>query len=206
MLAKKSRNRSFETGSNFLNLSSLNGNNGFSLNGIDEDDQSGYSVSLAGDINADGFDDFIIGAVRADPHGNDAAGESYVVFGKATGFAATLDLAALDGTNGFVINGVNSRDFSGESVSRAGDVNGDGIDDIIIGAPDADPNGVVRAGESYVVFGHTDGFGASLDLISLNGSNGFVINGINPSDSSGRLFRFWVWVSGVFLLRQWGVS
>ena len=118
-------------------------------------DRSGTSVSAAGDVNGDGIDDFIIGADGADPNGNIGAGESYVVFGSNAGFGASLELSALDGTNGFVINGIDRDDDSGVSVSAAGDVNGDGIDDIIIGAIRADPNGNNFAGESYVVFGST---------------------------------------------------
>ena len=64
-----------------LNLSDLNGSNGFVINGIDEFDNLGYDLSGAGDINGDGFDDIIIGAIFADPNGNESAGESYVIFG-----------------------------------------------------------------------------------------------------------------------------
>jgi len=167
-----------------LNLSQLNGSNGFVLNGIDAFDRSGYSVSLAGDINGDGIDDLIIGADRADPNGIRDAGETYVVFGKSGGFDATLNLSQLDGSNGFVINGIDSGDFSGTS-SRAGDINGDGIDDLIIGAPSANPNDTPSAGETYVVFGKSGDFDASFNLSQLNGSNGFVLNGINERDRSG---------------------
>ena len=59
------------------------GSSGFVLSGIDEDDRSGWSVSAAGDVNGDGIDDFIIGAIGADPGGDSYAGESYVVFGRA---------------------------------------------------------------------------------------------------------------------------
>jgi hypothetical protein len=57
---------------------------------------------------------------------------------------------------GFVINGESMDDFSGFSVSSAGDVNGDGLDDLIIGAHQADPSGELAAGKSYVVFGKTN--------------------------------------------------
>ncbi len=168
-----------------LELSSLNGSNGFAINGIDAQDYSGRSVSSGGDVNGDGFDDLIIGAVRADPGGNERAGESYVVLGKGSGFEASLELSSLDGSNGFVMKGIDTDDNSGFSVSSAGDVNGDGFDDLIIGADGADPGGNTGAGESYVVFGQAVGFGSSLDLSSLNGSNGFAINGIDPGDYSG---------------------
>ena len=64
-----------------------------------------------------------------------------------------MDLGTLDGTDGFAISGIDATDLSGRSVSGAGGVNGDGIDDIIIGAYTADVGGKPRAGESYVVFG-----------------------------------------------------
>ena len=169
-----------------LELSTLNGSNGFVINGIDELDKSGGSVSGAGDINGDGIDDIIIGAEDADPNGSDS-GESYVVFGSKSGFGATLELSTLNGSNGFVINGIDAGDafnLSSSSVSGAGDINGDGIDDLIIGAPGADPN-ADTSGESYVVFGSKTGFGATLELSTLNGSNGFVINGIDRNDNSG---------------------
>ena len=67
-------------------------------------------------------------------------------------FDSVLNLADLDGSNGFRLDGVAAGDSSGSSVSSAGDINGDGIDDLIIGARGADPNGTY-SGSSYVVFG-----------------------------------------------------
>jgi hypothetical protein len=87
-----------------LNLSSLNGTNGFQINGEAANDVSGISVASAGDVNGDGFDDLIIGALGADPNDTDT-GASYVVFGAAGGFEPNLNLSALNGANGFQING-----------------------------------------------------------------------------------------------------
>jgi Ca2+-binding RTX toxin-like protein len=132
-----------------LNLAALNGSNGFRLEGAGAFHRSGRSVSSAGDVNGDGYADLLIGAYNADPN---FSGASYVVFGKASGFDANLNLADLNGSNGFRLAGVASGDFSGRSVSSAGDVNGDGYADLLVGADRADPNGS-NSGASYVVFG-----------------------------------------------------
>ena len=165
-------------------LSSLNGKTGFRIDGENQDDESGFSVSSAGDFNGDGYDDLIIGAFGTDNNGV-GSGSSYVVFGKASGFDASIDLSALDGINGFRLDGKSRYDYSGVSVSSAGDVNGDGYDDLIIGAAGADYNGA-GSGSSYVVFGKASGFSASIDLSTLDGSNGFRLDGENEEDRSGR--------------------
>jgi glycosylphosphatidylinositol phospholipase D len=173
-----------------LELSALDGANGFALNGISAFDRAGFSIAGAGDVNGDGIDDIVVGAPFADPGGTFLAGQSYVVFGTNLGFPAALELSALDGSNGFALNGGNTSDISGLSVRGAGDVNGDAIDDVIIGARDASPGGKTAAGQSYVVFGTDQGFPAALELSALDGANGFALNGINALDSSGG------WVDG----------
>ena len=168
-------------------LSNINGINGFAIEGASAGDFQGFSVSNAGDVDNDGFDDLIVGASTADPNGNNSGGISYVIFGGAhTGDTGSINLNNLNGVNGFALTGVGAGDLSGRSVSNAGDVNNDGINDLIIGAPNGDPNGN-NSGESYVVFGNANlSSSGSFDLSSLNGSNGFVINGISGGDFSGR--------------------
>jgi hypothetical protein len=136
-----------------IHLATLDGSTGFRLDGVAARDYSGGAVSAAGDINGDGIDDLIIGASLADPNDVNYAGSSYVVFGRSGSFASAIHLATLDGSTGFRLDGVAASDFSGFAVSAAGDTNGDGIDDLIIGAFGADPNGLSSAGSSYVVFG-----------------------------------------------------
>ncbi len=162
-------------------LSSLNGTNGFQINGISDLGLCGYSVSDAGDVNNDGIDDVIIGAYNISL----GAGESYVVYGKATGFSKTFELSSLNGTNGFRIAGTENGAYSGWSVSGAGDINSDGADDVIIGAYQAAPDDKIQAGKSYVIFGQTNNFNWRILLSDLNGANGFQLNGIDSSDRSG---------------------
>lgn len=174
-------------GSGVVELSSLSGTDGFVINGIDPDDRSGTSVSGAGDVNHDGVDDILIGARDGDPNGQSNAGETYVVFGGVgVGSTGTIELSAVNGSNGYVINGIDPGDASGAAASSAGDVNGDGVSDILIGAFLADPGGRTGAGESYVVFGGAGvGSTGTIDLSGLSGPNGYVINGIVVEDRSG---------------------
>jgi hypothetical protein len=120
-----------------LNVSDLDGTNGFRIDGVSSGDSSGFSVSFLGDVNGDRIDDLVIGA----PQGN----TSYVVFGNRQGFASNFNLSVLDGSNGFRIEGEASRDFAGV-VSNAGDINNDGLDDILVGGRFADPGGRSNAG------------------------------------------------------------
>jgi hypothetical protein len=127
-------------------------------------------VASAGDLNGDGYDDLIVGTQNADTGGGVDSGASYVVFGKASGFAANLDLAQLDGTNGFRLDGAAALDGSGYSVASAGDLNGDGYDDLVVGAPNASPNGTASRRELRGVRGRVrrhrddDGHGCGRDV------------------------------------------
>ncbi len=162
-----------------MNLSDLDGSNGFRFDGIALVDQLGGSVSTAGDVNGDGFDDVIVSGTS----------NNYVVFGKASGFEATMNLSEIDGSNGFRLNGIDNGFVFINVISGAGDVNGDGFDDLIIGVPNADPNGS-DSGSSYVLFGKASGFDGEITLSDLDNSNSIRLDGAEEDDESG------TWVSG----------
>jgi Ca2+-binding RTX toxin-like protein len=164
-------------------LDELNGVNGFRLtvadpaNGI----QLGATLSSAGDVNGDGFDDLIVGAAYSGNHDDAEAGISYVVFGKAsTGFdPPVINVDELDGTNGFRIEGAEADDRLGIAVSSAGDINADGYDDLIVATQyggntfPSSPN----AGQTYVLFGSGAGFDWTIDLASLSATQGVRLDG-----------------------------
>ncbi|HRY08336.1 MAG: FG-GAP repeat protein [Actinobacteria bacterium] len=148
-----------------LDLAAL-GNRGFRIDGAAPNDWLGDSVAGAVDVDADGIDDLLLGAIAADHNGVDGSGSVYVVWGGTT---ADVDLADL-GDRGFRIDGAQRYGQLGVSVAGAGDVNADGVDDLLLGAWGEDHG----AGSVYVVFG---GDGRPLDLRTL-GSRGFRIDGI----------------------------
>ncbi|MDK3017791.1 Ig-like domain-containing protein [Pseudodonghicola flavimaris] len=162
---------------------SLTGGNGFVIEGLSARDHLGVSVSGGGDVNGDGIDDLIVGTTPAEGLGS--AGESYVIYGSTGGFDATFDPGTLDGVSGTRIFGIDNDDVAGRSVAMAGDVNGDGIDDLLIGAPQADPATGIDAGEAYLVYGAAGGLGATLSLATLDGSNGVVFRGLGAGDHAG---------------------
>ena len=148
-------------------------------------DSAGYSVSSAGDFNNDGFDDIMVAAIGNDDGGNNA-GAVFVIYGSA-GPQTNIDLSTqtLDGTDGFQIIGQTVADSVGFSISSAGDVNDDGLDDIILGAPYNVEDAAPQQGAAYVLFGTaTTSTPAVVDLDSL-GALGFKIIGESSLDQAG---------------------
>ena len=73
-----------------FNLTTLNGSNGFAIEGLNANDYLGYSVSTAGDVNGDGKADLVLGAYTASPGGRSSAGMAYVLFGRQSGWTLSL--------------------------------------------------------------------------------------------------------------------
>ncbi len=197
-------------------ISGINGSTLFSINGDSARDQYGISVSGAGDVNGDGIPDLIVGARFDDNNGTDSgsarvlsgldASTLFTYYGESAfdefgisvsgagdvngdGFADLIVGARLDDNNGldsgsarlisgsdgstlFTFNGDTSGDEFGRSVSSAGDVNGDGTPDLIIGAHLDDNNG--------------SNSGSALVISGLDGNTLYTFNGDNAGDGFGR--------------------
>ncbi len=132
-----------------------------SFQGEGVDDMSGSSISGVGDVNGDNYDDFIIGAYRNSETG-DNAGQTYLVLGKASGWAMDTSLSAANAS----FRGEDEWDWAGFSVSGVGDVNGDSYDDFIIGAYLSGTG----AGQTYLILGKASGWVMDYNLGSANAS------------------------------------
>jgi hypothetical protein len=145
--------------------------------GNDVEDYLGLAVAT-GDVNGDGIGDLIIGASGADPAGGTDAGETYVIYGGSS-LPSTVDLDSTSAN--LTIHGDDAGDESGYALA-AGDINNDGIDDLIIGAWGADPTGGARAGETYVIYGSLS-LPSAIDLSSTSAS--LTVYGDDEDDQSG---------------------
>jgi hypothetical protein len=164
-----------------VSLTALGVGSGFAATGAAAGDFTGDAVSRAGDVNGDGVPDVLIGAYRSTGAAGANVGSAYVLFG--TPAAEQVSLGSL-GSAGFAISGISSGDFAASSVSDAGDVNGDGLDDLLIGAPSRTFAGLAGAGVAYVIFGKRDTVSVSLAAIEAGGG-GFAISGSEAMDSAG---------------------
>lgn len=125
----------------------------------------GGSVSGAGDVNGDGYDDILIGS-SSDDDGGDSAGQVYLILGKGSGWAMNTDVSTVDAS----FWGEAASDFAGESVSGAGDVNGDGFDDILIGATGSDDGITNVVGRGYLILGKASGWVMGTNLSAADAS------------------------------------
>jgi len=154
---------------------------GFEIKGATFGDDIGTSMAAVGDVNGDGMEDVFVGGPYAP---KDKTGRAYVVFGK-TGFEP-IDLRKMNkGIGGFFIDlptgdrGAPPR--MGRSVAGAGDVNGDGLADLVVHAPGRDGPLGRDVGRTYVVFGKTDTHPVDVAAIEAGSGGGFIVDGANAS-------------------------
>ncbi len=153
----------------------------FRFDGVSVNDSTAAKLSALGDLIGDGLTEFVISASRASPNGS-LIGAAYVVFG-CNAYGSNNDLSALDGSDGFRLEGLGAGDLTGVSVGAAGDVNGDGFDDILVGAPSLGRPGSPSVGAVFIVFGKAAGFDPSINLGELDGDSGFRIEGVHALQS-----------------------
>lgn len=144
-----------------LDVMALDGSDGFffSAPGLGGGGKS-VRASGVGDFNGDGFDDVILCGTNA----NNDEGRAVVLFGSDRAFSAMTKEADLDAAQLIEIVDPTS-DYTGTSCDGAGDINGDGLEDLIIGANDS-------VGEAFVVLGTDQAISSPLSLADLNGVNG----------------------------------
>jgi len=141
------------------------------MTGVNDSDYAGYGLSSAGDTNGDGYDDLLVGAYHADSGGS-SSGTAYLVMGPASAGAMDLDEA----TSTFLGDAPN--DYLGFSVSGGGDTNGDGYDDLLVGAYGADPSGG-SSGTAYLILGPVSS--GRIDAADA----GYSLSGESSSDYAG---------------------
>ena len=170
---KDDNNGQTDSGSAFIFFGGITGtkradaNADVILNGQSAGDVFGRSVASAGDFNGDGLSDVIVGAHKDDNNGESDSGSAFIFFGGITGTMRA------DANADVILNGQSADDRFGRSVASAGDFNGDGKSDVIVGAPLDDNNGLSSSGSAFIFFGGITGTmraDADADVI-LNGQS-----------------------------------
>lgn len=170
------------------NITTTQTSRGFRIDGAAANDLAGFSVAGAGDLNGDGVSDVIVGATGAGNAGRLGSGSAYVIYGERTADPADFDLADITTTQasrGLRIDGAAANDGAGNAVAGTGDLNGDGLDDVIVGASGAANNGRANSGSAYVIYGQRTADPADVDLANIGttqAARGMRIDGAAAND------------------------
>ena len=166
-----------------IDVNYLDASQGFTMVGHGYGGETGKRLSGAGDVNGDGIDDIIIGAKKYEQsNSTDWPGVAYVIYGQSGADRLLLDLALITPADGFAVKGTDDV-YLGASVSAAGDVNDDGIADLVIGARYYSDS-YTKQGASFVAYGQSGSTRETLLIASLTESEGFGILGEAPYDLS----------------------
>lgn len=164
-----------------LDVDTLYQQHGFLINGKNADDNVGIAAGSLKDINGDGMNDLAVGAF----HANGDTGAGYVIFGRQGIFTDTINTLDLDGTNGFELLGEEIGDNAGTAVGDAGDLNGDGINDLYVSAQRTNFGNTSYAGKTYILYGSNSPFPPIISLSDFSANQGFTIGGTQMLEFSG---------------------
>lgn len=155
-----------------LDLQTLDGSNGFALTTSAAGAALGFAVTGIGDFNGDGIDDLGVSAARADAPAGYDIGKVYVLFGHAGSFPASISVDAFNGSDGLCIIGAVADEHAGFSLAAAGDFDGDGFADLLVGS-----SGYASSELAHVVLGHAT-WPAQVSLADVTASGrGFRLQG-----------------------------
>ena len=154
------------------------------IDGVSAGDMAGFAVGAIGDMNHDGRVEILVGAPGMAVGAAADAGAGFVLWGRALGGGIDLADPFSAGGGGYAIKGQAAGDMAGYALTSVGDMNGDGVADVLIGSPGQDAGGA-NAGAAYVVWGKASGASVLLNNVAL-GTGGFKITGAAAGDHIGQ--------------------